>query len=68
MITLFAIVAGLGTFIGLNAALAFVYGVACGGSQFLNMLLRFSFLAWPIKLVCWFGTAWLGMSVFDALN
>lgn len=63
-----AVLAGLGTFIGLNVVLAFAYGMACGASQFLNMLLRFSWLAWPIKIVCWFGTAWLGMSVFDSTN
>jgi hypothetical protein len=63
-----AVLAGLATFIGVNIGLAFFYGMACGASKFLNMLLRFSFLAWPIKLMCWFGTAWLGMSIFDALS
>jgi hypothetical protein len=62
-----AVLAGLGTFIGLNILLAFAFGLACGASQFLNMLLRFSWLAWPIKVVCWFATAWIGMSVFDAI-
>lgn len=63
-----AVTAGLATFIGLNVILIFVYGLACGASQFLNMLLRFSYLAWPIKIACWFGMAWVGMSVFDALS
>lgn len=63
-----AVFAGLATFIGLNVGLAFVYGMACGASQFLNMLLRFSYLAWPIKMACWFGAAWMGMTVFDTLN
>lgn len=63
-----AVVAGLGTFVGVNLMLAFAYGMACAASPFLNMLLRFSVLAWPIKVACWFGTAWLGMSVFDAIS
>lgn len=68
MITVFAIVAGLGTFIGLNIVLALIHGMACGASQFLNMLLRYSYLAWPIKVACWFGAAWMGITVFDALS
>ncbi|WIY51466.1 hypothetical protein O9Z70_08150 [Devosia sp. YIM 151766] len=62
-----AVIAGLGTMIGLNAVLAVAYGIACGSSQFLNMLLRFSYLAWPFKLVAWFGCAWAGLSVGEAL-
>lgn len=58
---------GLITFIGLNVVFAFAYGVACGASQYLNMLLRFSWFAWPIKLTFWFAAAWTGMAVFDAL-
>ncbi|WP_291420341.1 hypothetical protein [Devosia sp.] len=27
-----------GTFIGLNAVMALAYGIACGASQFFNML------------------------------
>lgn len=64
----FAVTAGLATFIGLHFVLMIVYGMACGASQFLNMLLRFSYFAWPIKVACWFGIAWMGMSVFDALS
>lgn len=67
MTTIIAVLAGIGTFIGLNIVLAFTYGIACAASQFLTMLLRFSWLAWPIKIACYFGTAWAGMSVFDAV-
>ena len=63
-----AVTAGLATFIGLNLILILIYGMACSASQFLSMLLRFSYFAWPIKIACWFGIAWMGMSVFDALS
>lgn len=62
------IVAGLATFIGLNVVAVFVYGVACASSQHLHALLRFSYLSWPIKVAVWFGCAWGGMSVWDALS
>lgn len=62
-----AVIAGLAAFIGINVVLAFAYGVACASSQALLVLLRFSYLAWPIKIACWFGAAWAGMSVWAAL-
>jgi hypothetical protein len=63
-----AVIAGIATFIGSNLVLAFAYGIACGTSQALHVLLRFSFLAWPIKIAAWFGAAWAGVSVWDALQ
>jgi hypothetical protein len=63
-----AALAGFGIFIVLNVVLALVYSIACGSSQFLNMVLRFSYLSLPIKLVCWFGAAWAGMSVWEAMG
>lgn len=63
-----AIIAGLGVFIGANILLSMVYAIARGSSQFMNMLLGYSYLALPIKVIGWFGTAWLGMSVFDAMG
>lgn len=62
-----AILAGLLTFIGLNIVLGMIYGIACSTSPFMHMLLRFSYLAWPIKIAAWFGAAWVGLSVWDAL-
>lgn len=62
-----AVIAGLGTFIGLNAVLTVGYGIACGISQLLNALLRFSYVGWVIKCVAWFGCAWAGMSVWEAV-
>lgn len=62
-----AVLAGLASFVGINVALAFAYGVACASSQALLVLLRFSYFEWPIKIACWFGAAWAGISVWDAL-
>lgn len=63
-----AVIAGLATFIGVNVVLAFAYGIACASSQALFVLLRFSPLAWPIKMIAWFGAAWAGLSVFQAMG
>lgn len=63
-----AVIVGFATFIGINVALAFGYGIACASSQAMLVLLRFSPLAWPIKIVAWFGAAWAGMSVWEALS
>jgi hypothetical protein len=63
-----AVIGGLATFIGVNLVLAFVHGAACALSQTLHVLLRFSPLAWPIKFVAWFGAAWAGLSVFEAMG
>lgn len=63
-----AVFAGLGTFIGVNTVLSFAYGFACAHSQFLHVLLRFSLLAWPIKIAGWATCAWAGMSVWEALG
>lgn len=63
-----AIIAGLGTFIGANVLLATIHAIARGSSQFMNMLLGYSYFALPIKVVGWFAAAWAGMSVFDAMG
>lgn len=65
---MFPVIAGLATFIGLNVVAAFAYGVACASSQLLLVLLRFSYLSWPIKMAAWFGCAWAGMSVWEMLS
>lgn len=62
-----AVIAGLATLIGLNVVSAFAYGFACAHSQFFHVLLRFSVLSWPIKMAVWFGCAWAGLSVWEAL-
>lgn len=63
-----ATLSGLATFIGINVVLAFAYGAACASSQVLLVLLRFSPLAWPVRMAAWFGAAWAGLSVFDAMG
>lgn len=63
-----AVLAGLATLIGINAAMAFAYGFACASSQALQVLLRFSPLAWLIKIAVWFSAAWASLSVWDALG
>ncbi len=63
-----ALLAGIGSFIGVNALFGAVHGLACGASQFLNMVLRFSVLAKPIRLVELIVAAWAGVSVFIAMG
>lgn len=65
---MFPVVAGLATFIGLNVVAAFAYGVACASSQLLLVLLRYTYLSWPIKMAAWFGCALAGMSVWEILS
>lgn len=62
-----AVFAGLATFIGINVIFVFAYGLACASSQAMLVLLRFSYFAGPIKIACWFGAAWAGMSVWEAV-
>lgn len=68
MTTFVAVLAGLGTMIGVNIGIGAVRAIACASSQFLNMLLRFSVLALPIRMVGWFAAAWVGLSVYAAIN
>jgi len=63
-----ALLAGLATFIGPNVVLAFAHGAACASRQALLAMLRFSPLAWPIKITAWFRAAWAGMSVFEGMG
>lgn len=62
-----AILAGLGAFILVNALLGAVYGLLCGSSQTMNAFLRFSVLAFPMRVTCWVVAAWAGWSAFAAL-
>lgn len=67
MMTVLAVLSGLGAFIGVNVALAFVYGYACGASQMMHALLRFSFLSLPIKMVGWALAGYTGVAVYSAV-
>jgi hypothetical protein len=62
-----SVLSGLATFIGLNLACMIAYYLACANSQLLLLILRFSPLAWPIRLLAWSGCAWAGLTVWDAL-
>lgn len=63
-----AILAGIGAYIAVNALFGAAHGVACGISQFMNMLLRVSPLALPIRIACWAVAAWAGWRVFVAMG
>lgn len=63
-----ALIAALGAFVAVNALFGAIHGFACGSSQFMNMLLRFSILAMPIRAACWFAAVWAGWSVFRSLG
>jgi hypothetical protein len=63
-----AALAGFGAFVGVNMVLGAVHGFACGASQFMNMLLRYSVLAMPIRVAGLVAAAWVGWAVFDSLK
>jgi hypothetical protein len=58
-----AVLAGIGTYIAVNAAFGVVHSILCTSSQFMNMLLRVSYFAFPIRAACWAVAAWAGWSV-----
>jgi hypothetical protein len=63
-----AILAGLAAYIGINGLLGAVHGFLCGSSQAMSALLRFSPLAFPIRLACWALAGWAGWSAFAAVS
>ncbi|MEO3387090.1 hypothetical protein [Mesorhizobium sp. CAU 1741] len=63
-----ALIAALGAFVAVNALFGAIHGFACGASPYMNMLLRFSVLALPIRVACWFVAAWAGWSVFKSMG
>lgn len=65
---LLAILAGLAAYIVANGLLGAVHGFLCGSSQSMSALLRFSPIAFPIRLACWALAAWTGWSAFAAVN
>ena len=62
-----AIFAGIAAFICTNALFGALHGILCGSSQTMNMLLRFSVFALPIRLACWAVAAWVGWSTGTAV-
>lgn len=65
---LIAILAGIGAYIGVNALFGAAYSVLCGSSQFMNMLLRVSVFALPIRIASWAVAAWAGWRAFTAMG
>jgi hypothetical protein len=63
-----AALAGVAAFIGANAIFGAVHGLACGASQTMTVLLRFSPFASPIRMAGWFAAVWAGWSAFDAMG
>ncbi|PSJ53132.1 hypothetical protein [Pseudaminobacter soli (ex Li et al. 2025)] len=63
-----AILAGIGAYIAVNALFGGIHGFACGSSQAMNTLLRFSVFALPIRMACWCVAAWAGWSAFVAMG
>lgn len=58
-----AIFVGIAAYIVVNALFGALHGMLCGSSQFMNMLLRVSVFALPIRMACWAVAAWVGWSV-----
>jgi len=73
---LIALLSGIGAFInarscelrGMNAAIGIARSIACSTSQFMLVLLRFSYFSLPIRMVGWFAASWAGLSAFDAMG
>ncbi|MGV8830944.1 MAG: hypothetical protein ACOH2N_03130 [Devosia sp.] len=63
-----AFIAAISTLIGANILLWIVFGIAAGSSQLGYMIFRASYIGWAIKAVCWAGTGWAAMSVFEAMG
>lgn len=68
MTTMLAVLAGLGAFIGVNAVLAFVYGLAAGASQLMYVLLRLSPLSLPIRMLGWAVAGYIGFAAYEAVT
>lgn len=65
---IFAVLAGIGAYIAVNALFGRIHGFACGSSQAMHTLLRFSVFALPIRIACWGVAAWAGWGVFVAMG
>ena len=64
---LVAILAGVTTYIIVNAVFGALHGLLCGSSGTMLALLRFSPFAFPIRLACWGAAAWAGWGVGAAV-
>lgn len=62
-----AILTGIAAYICTQALFGIIYGLACGNSQTLLVLLRFSPFALPIRIACWAIAAWAGWGVGAAM-
>ncbi len=65
---LLAILAGVTTYIVINALFGALYGLLCASSRTMLALLRFSWFSFPIRLACWGGAAWAGWTVGAAVT
>lgn len=64
---LVAILAGVTTYIVVNALFGALYGFLGASSRKMLALLRFSPFAFPIRLACWAAAAWAGWIVGAAV-
>jgi len=65
---LVALLSCFAAFIGTNAAIGLARAIACSMSQFMLVLLRFSYFSLPIRMAGWFAATWAGLSAFDAMG
>ncbi|PWE56224.1 hypothetical protein DEM27_12420 [Metarhizobium album] len=63
-----ALLSGIGAFIGTNSAIGIARAIASSMSQFMLVLLRFSYFSLPIRMVGWFAATWAGLSAYDAMS
>ncbi|WDR00865.1 hypothetical protein PSC71_09050 [Devosia sp. J2-20] len=63
-----AFFAAVATLFGTNVMLWIVFGIAAGTSQIGYVIFRTSCIWLAIKWVCWFGTAWAALSMFEAMG
>jgi hypothetical protein len=62
-----ATLTGIAAYICTQALFGIIYGLACGNSQTLFVLLRFSPFALPIRIACWAVAACAGWGVGAAM-
>ena len=60
--------AGLGTWLGRSVVLAFAQGYVRGMGGIGTVLLTYQPWKLIIRVGCWFGAAWAGLSVFDGMG
>ncbi|MHA6730004.1 hypothetical protein [Devosia sp. A369] len=68
MTTFIAVIAGLGTWLGLSLVFAFAQGYLRGMGNLGRLLLSLQPYKIIVQVICWFAAVWAGLSIFTSLN